>query len=498
MLDLIYNRDFEVRLLINLLADDALFGKLAPDLHLDDFGLSGCRLIFEIARDYHVRSHKLPPFSTVEFETLQYLQGHCTRYETQVSPAEYESVATILGMIAGTPVSQLDPNYFAQHIRDFIMHARMLLIESQGLPVEQKLARIIQTNEELNRAQGSDIKFYSGMAPVEASQSSERERYPTGMMKIDRLLMGGIARRQNGVIIAGTGVGKTNFFLNCHVATALLDDLSLDIALEMERGPLQERYQAMMAHIEAGWFANPGSTQFDPATSWRHKIAMMPEFPYNDRFDIADYNATYITLEQVRQIIIRWKEYRDSLGDNVDEKCVLVTLDYADKLLHDGLPGISKSSNTADKLAKVAEGLAVIAREQNVALWTASQINSSGMGREVLDVQHAANCKHRSDATDIALGLAPVSEENNVASEFGNDDGPSTGVACDRTLNCTIMKSRGTAATGMSAKTYQGPTLKYWEKRDSYSEVSKMLRGNQDLDRFYKILNRTPTINQTR
>ena len=70
MISLQFNRDYQCRLLINLLADEQLFAKLAQNLHLDDFELSACRLIYEIARDYHMKHHKLPPFSTVEFETM--------------------------------------------------------------------------------------------------------------------------------------------------------------------------------------------------------------------------------------------------------------------------------------------------------------------------------------------------------------------------------------------------------------------------------------------
>lgn len=491
MISLQFNRDFQCRLLINLLANEPLFAKLSQDLHLDDFELSACRLIYEVARDYHGKHKKLPPFSTIEFETTQYLQGHCTRYETQVNPIEYESVAVVLGMVNGTGQSQLDPDYFAASLRDFIMHARMLSIEAQGLPMDQKLARIVQTNEELNRTRTGEIVFHNAMTRVIAEQSSNRIRYPTGMAKIDRLLLGGIARRQNGLVIAGTGVGKTNFFLNCHAETARNGYVSLDIALEMEVGMLQERYQAMLAHIEAGWFAAPGNPKFDPASAWRHSVALSTEFPYNDRFDIADYSAKKITIEEVRQIVIRWKEFRYKKGCNVDEECVMVTLDYMDRLLLDGLPGISKNSNDSDKLKQASDCLALLAREQNVAFWTASQITKDGVGREVLDVRHAAHSFHRSDSTDIALGIAPlVDPDKPLQSGFGNDDRQSAGMTCDRQLNCSIMKARGTASTGMSDQTYQGPTLKYWQDKSAYARVSDQLRGKQDLNLLYSTINR--------
>ena len=490
MISLQFNRDYQCRLLINLLADEQLFAKLAQNLHLDDFELSACRLIYEIARDYHMKHHKLPPFSTVEFETMQYLQGHCIRYETQVNPVEYESVAVVLGMVNGTQRSQLDPNYFEASIQDFIMHARMLSIESQGLPMDQKLARIVQINEEVHRAQAGEMVFHNAMNKVAAQQSSNCVRYPTGMAKIDRLLLGGIARRQNGIVIAGTGVGKTNFFLNCHAESSRLNLLSLDIALEMEVGMLQERYQAMLAHIEAGWFADPTNPKFDPASAWRHAVALSPDFPYNDRFDIADYSAKKITVEEVRQIIIGWKEYRCKKGDNVDDKCVLVTLDYMDRLMLDGLPGVSKNSNDSDKLTKASDALALIAREQNVAFWTASQITKNAVGREVLDVRHAAHSFHRSDSTDIALGIAPLVDPAKLQqSGYGNDDQQSAGMTCDRQLNCSIMKARGTASTGMSDQTYQGPTLKYWPEKSHCTQITDRLRNKQDLGLLYQTIN---------
>ena len=63
-------------------------------------------------------------------------------------------------------------------------------------------------------------------------------------------------------------------------------------------------------------------------------------------------------------------------------------------------------------------------------------------------------------------------------------------MTCDRQLNCSIMKARGTASTGMSDQTYQGPTLKYWQDKSAYARVSDQLRGKQDLNLLYSTINR--------
>jgi len=488
MIDLVFNRDYQCRLLVNMVRSSKLFGQLSADIHLNDFDLGGCRLIYEIVRSYYEKQKgTVPPFSTIELEVLRVLQGNDTQYETLVQPDEVESVANILGMIAGTPESQLDPSYFVASIREFLMNTRLLSIESQGLPADQKIAKIIKENELLNRVGNTALVFHNAMTKVEPLQGSDQERYGTGMLKIDRLLNGGICRRQHGVVIAGTGVGKTNFFLNCHVWAAVHNFMSLDIALEMELWMLRERFQAMMAHIDAGWFQAPNDPRFDPASAWRHSIAISPDFRYNDKFDVIDYSATYITLEQVRESIIAWKEHCYKKGHDVDKECCLVTLDYADKLLHDGLPGVTKNTNDSDKLTKISEGLANIGRQQNVAIWTASQITKNAVGREVLDVRHAAHCYHRSDATDIALGIAPI-EQAAIQDGYGNDDARVQGVTCDRQLNCSVMKARGTAAAGISEQTYQGATLKYWGHRDNFILASRELRNKQDPDTLYAVI----------
>lgn len=491
MISLEFTRDYQCRFLINLVRDQKLFQDLSRDLHLDDFDLSGCRLIYEVVRTYFREHQVLPPFATIELEVTLALQG-ARQYETMVSDQEFDSVAVILGMLASTRPESLDPKYFRARFKEFLASTRFMSVESRNMTPSEKMAEMVQLHENLSRVGGKEITFHNALAPVAPMKGSDQVRFGTGMNEVDRLIDGGICRRQHGVMIAGTGIGKTNFFLNCHVWAALKGLQSLDIALEMELWMLQERYQAMMAHVDAGWFKDKLNPRFDPASEWRHALSMSPEFVYNRLFDIADYSTKFINLTTVHDTIRAWKDSCYQRGIDVDRNCVMVTLDYFDKLVMEGLPGISKNANDADKIKRGTEILANIGREENVAIWTASQITKAAVKREVLDVSHSAHAYHRSDATDIALGLAPmdtdspVQRDNPISSE--TDDRPVTGVTCSRTLNCSIMKARGTAAAGKAATTYQGPTLRYWSSINQYNDTSHLLFGKRDVDLFYRVM----------
>ena len=94
-----YNQDFQIRLITCLYHCPKFFKEVNDWFRLTDWSLSGCRLLFEIMR-VHLRKYGVvPSWPIIEREIMLALSTP-GRYESIVQPPEYESVVTIMAMVA--------------------------------------------------------------------------------------------------------------------------------------------------------------------------------------------------------------------------------------------------------------------------------------------------------------------------------------------------------------------------------------------------------------
>ena len=268
---------------------------------------------------------------------------------------------------------------------------------------------------------------------------------------------------------------------------------SLNISCEMMLFKIRERTQAMLAHIDVDWFKDPTGPKFDPASAWRHEVAISPDWPFNKYFDVSDYSTKRLPIRDVPEIIKAWKEFKCSQGFNPDEDCAVVALDYFERLDLEGLPGVSSKTNDADRAKFGFDFLSTAARDEKVVLWNASQLTKAGVGREVLTQSHCAHAFHKIDATDLTIGLAKVINTDAVVQQYGNSDDEEgrMGKTCDQELKCSIQKARDGSLIDVSFPFYQGATLRYWHAKAEFTRVSGELLGKRDVDHMFNILYRS-------
>jgi len=108
MLSLTYTSDFQIKLLANLLSDKKWFGEVASSIHLSDFDMSPCRLVFEIARTYYEKFGDIPPSSVIQIEVERAIQNPMATYETVVQEQEYESLAYVMKCVSAINQSDSD------------------------------------------------------------------------------------------------------------------------------------------------------------------------------------------------------------------------------------------------------------------------------------------------------------------------------------------------------------------------------------------------------
>lgn len=493
---LTYTRDFQISLLIHLLYDPKFFKDVHERMHLTDFDLPACRLIFEITRAYYAKFKSMPSFNVLTLELIQATRPS-SPYETTLQDGELESLAGVMDMLGRFSLTNLTTPYFREHLPLYLCELRTRQVRELALPTQQEIEKIVNIRQDMTRLTGNQIILINAMDKIEDEDPVQGLRLSTGIAKVDGLLGGGIKRQETAMIVACTGVGKTNAMLNFTVSNALRGIYSLFITMENVASMIIRRYQGMMTNVDANWLIEHSSRR-PQDVAWRLNYANSPQFRFNSHVTIADLCTGKHGVTDIERAIIQWKEHmieRRGLSENV---CCLVCVDWLERVDSAGISRITKHMNDARVLQIILEELGEMARRHNVGMWTATQGTRDAQGREFLDIKHTAHAIHIHDPLDLSIGLAPVQTGNSTGVDLGlSDDSNIVQPPCDRTLNISFMKARSGALTGRVRPLYQGPTLRFWNDKSTADKVNQYLskcHSYDELERMYDLMLMKPGV----
>lgn len=490
-----YNRDFQINLLANLMADPKFFADNVGALRLTDFDLPACRLVFEVTRKLFFDYKMLPVPVVLEQSVVAAMRG-LTPVETIVQEGEYEILGYVLNRVAYPPPSIISVPYFRQELLPYLRFVRTAQAqEAAGDDPEALIREMGKINDELRRFSTSDIVFVNAMDPLPAAKTLV-PRLGTGLNVVDQHINGGLQAGETGMIIACTGVGKTCGLINFAVHCAWRGKYGLFITLELPGVKITERYQCMLAHIDAHLF-RVDPADWPAAAKARLAWATGPDFPFRRNIQVFDASIRATGINEVEQIIIKWKSMMIEQFNVPPDQCMVVYVDWLEKLTSDGIRGITKNTNDSTLYQKILEGLGEIARRHNVILWTATQATRAAVGRQILTIDHTAHSIHANDPLDVSLGLAPVPkanedvkagtvtvecwDDNKNEDDYcnGNTLDVNAGKPLDRWLNASMFKTRYSAGAGRVLQFYQSNTLKFWDTKKRSVYVDKFADDGQ-------------------
>lgn len=219
----------------------------------------------------------------------------------------------------------------------------------------------------------------------------EQERkLSTGIPELDDLTYGGIKSKQLGLCIGGTGRGKSIFLQWLAKVAVLLGKKVVYLTFELSDEDMAERFDAMFAHVK-------------PHALQDHSSQVLKELSkYNKRFGsslfVKEYPEDEVTVYDIKAYLMQLS----AQGFAPD----LVLVDYVDLIKPH-----RTYNNTAEEQSTVIKALRGVAKSLNTRIWTACQLNRSGLSMETPDESSIAGGISRLFTCDIALFMAQTLEE---------------------------------------------------------------------------------------
>jgi len=213
---------------------------------------------------------------------------------------------------------------------------------------------------------------------------------PTGLASLDskEVLDGGLGRKELGVVVAPTGVGKSHWLVAMGAEAMRRGKNVVHYTFELSETAVGKRYDANLVGINSN--------------SIRENREKIKEFYEKNtdlgRLIIKEYPTRSCSVNMMRNHIEKLK-LRGFIPS-------MIVIDYAD---------IMKSSKSYEsirhELMLVYEELRQLSQDFNLPIWTASQSNRAGSGADVVGLENMSEAYGKAMVADCVITLARKPEE---------------------------------------------------------------------------------------
>jgi replicative DNA helicase len=188
----------------------------------------------------------------------------------------------------------------------------------------------------------------------------KEEVYPTGLIKLDRALRGGMHKGEMMTVASETGGGKSIYLVQAALANLMDGKSVLFFSLEMKAKDILTR----MACNIAGY-----------------PVREPEEYKTVNKDELAKISAALLKLHQLPLEIVDGIAEIDEIEANInrytgENRADIIVVDYLQIISFDGV------ESREGQLSEIARRLKLVALKNNVIVLTASQLNDEGRLRE--------------------------------------------------------------------------------------------------------------------
>lgn len=283
---------------------------------------------------------------------------------------------------------------------------------------------------------------------------SGRETITTGWQKMDEITGGGGGRKELGVVIAPTGVGKSMVLVHLG-ANAIKAGLTVvHYTLELRETVIASRYDSCITGIP-----------LDELMDRKEEIREMVN-NCDGTLIVKEYPTKTATTNTIRAHLEKLKQQ----GIVPD----MVIVDYADLLRT-----LSRRNEKREELESIYEELRSIMMEHNVVGWTASQTNRTGLQSEIITMQSISEAFNKCFVADFIFSVSRTADDKQtnggriyIAKNRNGPDGLVYSIFMD-TANIDIK-----VLGRYNPEEHQSPALSDGEKKEYLSnKYKKLMKG---------------------
>lgn len=370
---------FQLQLLNQIIVDKDFSRSIIDVMEPSYFENKYFKLIIQMIKEYYSKYEHTPTFDTLEQITKSELQ----------QPLASKIVIDTLNKIKETEVEgaefvQEKSMKFCkqQELQKVMVKAQKIIDDGQFEnydTLEEMVSKALQVGE---HDKGTESVFHN---LDEVLDEDYRHPIPMGIPGIDRLLKGGLAKGEIGVVLAPTGVGKSTLLTKISNHAFNLGYNVLQIFFEDNPKIIQRKHITLWTKIHPDELSLRKEEVME-------KVKLVKETMTNQLI-LKKLPSDTMTMMQIKNQIRKMM----SEGTKID----MVLLDYIDCVVPDKNLGDEWKSE-----GSVMRGFEAMCHELDIVGWTATQGNRSSISSDVVTTDQMGGSIKKAQVGHVIISVA--------------------------------------------------------------------------------------------
>ena len=338
-------------------------------------------------KEYYLKYEHVPTFDTLEQITKSELQ------QELASKIVLDTIAKIKeSPIEGSGFIQEKALKFCkqQELQKAITKAQKV-IDGGEFESYDKLEELVREALQVGEREDGMADVFSNLDDV--LNEDYRHPIPMGIPGIDRLLKGGLAKGELGVILAPTGVGKSTFLTKIANHSFNLGYNVLQIFFEDNPKIIQRKHITLWTKIHPDELSNKKDEVMDKVREVQSKM--------ENRLILKKLPSDTLTMLQIKN------QLRKMIADGI--KLDMIVLDYIDCVVPDKNLGDEWKSE-----GSVMRGFEAMCHELNLVGWTATQGNRSSISSEVVTTDQMGGSIKKAQVGHVIISVAKTLQQKEM------------------------------------------------------------------------------------
>jgi replicative DNA helicase len=380
-------QSFQLQLLNQIIVDKDFTHSIIDVIEPSHFENKYFKTILQMVKEYYKKYSCSPSFETLE----------------QISKSEFPQEMMLRILMDTIKQIQNAPFEGASFVQDKalkfckqqelqkVMTKAQKIIDAGEFESYDKLEELVRAALQVGERDGHNNDVFHNLDDV--LNDDFRHPIPIGIAGIDKLLKGGLAKGEIGVILAPTGVGKTTILTKIANTAFNVGYNVLQIFFEDNPKVIQRKHFTIWTGIAPDDLAENREEVIEKV---REIEGSMP-----NRLILQKEASDTLTMNQIKNKV------RKMIADGV--KIDLILIDYIDCIVPDRNLGDEWKSE-----GSVMRGFEAMCHELNLAGWTATQGNRSSISSEVVTTDQMGGSIKKAQVGHVIISVAKTLQQKEM------------------------------------------------------------------------------------
>jgi len=379
--------NFQIQLLNQIILDKEFSHSIIDVIENNYFENKYFKIIIQMVKEYYTKYEHTPSFDTLEQVAKSELQQ-----ETAV-----KVVLDTIKKIKDAPIDGVDfvqekaLKFCKQQELQKVMKRAQKIIDGGEFENYDTLEEMVREALLVGSKDTTTMDVFSNLDQV--LDEDYRHPIPMGIPGIDRLLKGGLAKGEIGVILAPTGVGKSTILTKISNHAFNLGFNVLQVFFEDNPKVIQRKHFTLWTKIHPDELSEKKEEVMNKVKEIKEK---MP-----NTLDLKKLPSDTKTMTQIKN------EIRKMIADGI--KIDMIVLDYIDCIVPDKNLGDEWKSE-----GSVMRGFESMCHELNLVGWTATQGNRASISSEVVTTDQMGGSIKKAQVGHVIITVAKTLQQKEM------------------------------------------------------------------------------------